>query len=223
MRVGFVGWRGMVGSVLMGRMLEENDFADIEPVFFTTSNVGGQAPNVGKETPALKDAFDIEALRELDAIISCQGGDYTAKVFSDLRSGGWQGYWIDAASSLRMADDAIIVQSWPIQLPRFLILIRKCLKKCAAIYRCQNSERRWRVAYCLTLISSLKMVKAVKNGKPRPKQTRFWAWMASLFLLMEFVYVSARCAVIAKLSQLNSIKIFLSPRSKASLRTQMIG
>lgn len=109
MRVGFVGWRGMVGSVLMGRMLEENDFADIEPVFFTTSNVGGQAPNVGKETPALKDAFDIEALRELDAIISCQGGDYTAKVFSDLRSGGWQGYWIDAASSLRMADDAIIV------------------------------------------------------------------------------------------------------------------
>lgn len=109
MRVGFVGWRGMVGSVLMGRMLEENDFADIEPVFFTTSNVGGEGPKVGKEIPALKDAYDLAELGSLDAIISCQGGDYTGKVFADLRKSGWQGYWIDAASSLRMADDAIIV------------------------------------------------------------------------------------------------------------------
>lgn len=109
MRVGFVGWRGMVGSVLMGRMLEENDFADIEPVFFTTSNVGGQGPNVGKDIPVLKDAYDLAELKTLDAIVSCQGGDYTGKVFGNLRSEGWDGYWIDAASSLRMADDAIIV------------------------------------------------------------------------------------------------------------------
>lgn len=109
MRVGFVGWRGMVGSVLMGRMLEENDFAGIEPVFFTTSNVGGAAPEVGVDVPPLKDAFDINELKSLDAIISCQGGDYTKKVFGDLRGGGWNGYWIDAASSLRMDDDALII------------------------------------------------------------------------------------------------------------------
>ncbi|MFC3122492.1 aspartate-semialdehyde dehydrogenase [Agaribacter flavus] len=109
MKVGFVGWRGMVGSVLMGRMLEENDFVGISPVFFSTSNVGGQAPNVGVDTPALQDAYDLEALSNLDAIISCQGGSYTNKVFADLRDKGWDGYWIDAASSLRMDDDAIIV------------------------------------------------------------------------------------------------------------------
>ena len=109
MKVGFVGWRGMVGSVLMGRMLDENDFDGIEPQFFTTSNVGGQGPDIGRETAPLKDAHDISALAEMDAVISCQGGDYTKAVFADLRASGWQGYWIDAASSLRMADDAIIV------------------------------------------------------------------------------------------------------------------
>ncbi len=109
MRVGFVGWRGMVGSVLMERMLAENDFADIEPIFFTTSNVGGQGPSIGKDIPTLKDARDIAELATLDAIVSCQGGDYTKSVFADLRATGWNGYWIDAASSLRMADDAIIV------------------------------------------------------------------------------------------------------------------
>ncbi len=109
MRVGFVGWRGMVGSVLMERMLAENDFADIEPIFFTTSNVGGQGPAIGKDTPPLKDASDINELSAMDAIVSCQGGDYTKSVFPELRKSGWQGYWIDAASSLRMADDAIIV------------------------------------------------------------------------------------------------------------------
>lgn len=109
MRVGFVGWRGMVGSVLMDRMREENDFATIEPVFFTTSNVGGAAPDVGKDVPALKDAFDVDAFAGLDAVISCQGGDYTTKMFGPLRESGWNGYWIDAASSLRMKDDAIIV------------------------------------------------------------------------------------------------------------------
>ncbi len=109
MQVGFVGWRGMVGSVLMGRMREENDFADIDPVFFTTSNVGGQGPDVGKPVPPLKDAYDIDALKAMDAIISCQGGDYTNAVIDKLRETGWQGYWIDAASSLRMKDNAIIV------------------------------------------------------------------------------------------------------------------
>lgn len=109
MRVGFVGWRGMVGSVLMERMLAENDFADIEPIFFTTSNVGGQGPNIGKDIPTLKDAHSIEELKTLDVILSCQGGDYTKAVFEDLRKAGWDGYWIDAASTLRMNDDAIIV------------------------------------------------------------------------------------------------------------------
>ena len=109
MKVGFVGWRGMVGSVLMGRMLEENDFDGIEPQFFTTSNVGGQGPDIGRDIAPLKDAHDITELAAMDAIISCQGGDYTKAVFADLRASGWQGYWIDAASSLRMSDDAIIV------------------------------------------------------------------------------------------------------------------
>lgn len=107
--VGFVGWRGMVGSVLMERMLAENDFADINPVFFTTSNVGGQGPSIGKEIEPLKDAKSIDELKAMDVIVSCQGGDYTKAVFADLRNAGWDGYWIDAASSLRMADDALIV------------------------------------------------------------------------------------------------------------------
>ncbi len=109
MQVGFVGWRGMVGSVLMGRMQEENDFSSIEPVFFTTSNVGGDGPDVGKPVAPLKDAYDIVELGKLDAIVSCQGGDYTNAVFTKLRESGWQGYWIDAASTLRMNDEAVII------------------------------------------------------------------------------------------------------------------
>ncbi|WP_432694912.1 aspartate-semialdehyde dehydrogenase [Marinobacterium sp. YM272] len=109
-RVGFVGWRGMVGSVLMQRMLEEKDFDHIaEPVFFTTSQVGAAGPNIGKDIPALKDARDIDELKQMDAIVSCQGGDYTTEVFAKLRESGWDGYWIDAASTLRMADDSLIV------------------------------------------------------------------------------------------------------------------
>jgi aspartate-semialdehyde dehydrogenase len=107
--VGFVGWRGMVGSVLMERMLAEKDFADIEPVFFTTSNIGGQGPAIGKTVAPLKDAFAIDELKKLDVIVSCQGGDYTSEVFPKLRQGGWNGYWIDAASSLRMQEDAVII------------------------------------------------------------------------------------------------------------------
>src|SRR5690554_6502855 len=109
-RVGLVGWRGMVGSVLMQRMREENDFADIDPVFFTTSQAGQPAPDVGKEgVPPLQDAFDIETLKTLDVILTCQGGDYTSAVYQKLRDAGWEGYWIDAASSLRMADHSVIV------------------------------------------------------------------------------------------------------------------
>ncbi len=108
-RVGFVGWRGMVGSVLMQRMRDNNDFADIEPVFFTTSQAGQPGPNVGKDVPALKDAKSIDELKAMDVIISCQGGDYTKEIYAPLRAAGWKGYWIDAASALRMKDDAIIV------------------------------------------------------------------------------------------------------------------
>jgi aspartate-semialdehyde dehydrogenase len=108
-RVGLIGWRGMVGSVLMQRMLEERDFDLIEPVFFTTSNVGGQGPAIGKDAAALKDAYSIDELKTLDVILTCQGGDYTNEVFPKLREAGWTGYWIDAASSLRMADDSVIV------------------------------------------------------------------------------------------------------------------
>ncbi|MEN6628895.1 MAG: aspartate-semialdehyde dehydrogenase [Sulfuricella sp.] len=109
MRVGLIGWRGMVGSVLMQRMREERDFDKIEPVFFTTSNAGGKGPDIGKDVPPLKDAKDIAELKAMDAIISCQGGDYTKEVYGDLRAAGWNGYWIDAASTLRMKDDAIII------------------------------------------------------------------------------------------------------------------
>lgn len=109
MKVGFVGWRGMVGSVLMERMQAEGDFKDIEPVFFTTSNVGGAAPAVADNLPALKDAFSVADLKQLDVIVTCQGGDYTNEIFPKLRSEGWDGYWIDAASSLRMDKDSIIV------------------------------------------------------------------------------------------------------------------
>jgi aspartate-semialdehyde dehydrogenase len=109
-RVGFVGWRGMVGSVLMQRMLDERDFDYIdEPVFFTTSQVGEAGPEIGKSIPTLKDAKSIDELKQMDAIISCQGGDYTKEIFPKLREAGWNGYWIDAASSLRMADDALII------------------------------------------------------------------------------------------------------------------
>ena len=108
-KVGFVGWRGMVGSVLMDRMIQENDFADIEPIFFTTSQLGQPGPNVGKDVAPLQDANDIESLAKLDIIVTCQGGDYTKLVYPALRKAGWNGYWVDAASALRMADDALIV------------------------------------------------------------------------------------------------------------------
>ena len=108
-RVGFVGWRGMVGSVLLQRMQAEGDFNHIEPVFFTTSQVGGKGPAIGRETGPLLDASDIGALKALDVVLTCQGSDYTLATYGKLRAAGWQGYWIDAAKTLRMKDGAVIV------------------------------------------------------------------------------------------------------------------
>jgi aspartate-semialdehyde dehydrogenase len=114
--VGLVGWRGMVGSVLMDRMQAEGDFGLIEPVFFSTSNAGGTAPTQAKNETTLKDAHDIAALAKCDIILTAQGGDYTSEVYPKLRAAGWTGHWIDAASTLRMNDDAIIVLD-PVNLP----------------------------------------------------------------------------------------------------------
>ncbi len=108
-RVGLVGWRGMVGSVLMQRMHEERDLEHVEPVFFSTSQVGGRGPDIGREVPALMNAKDVDALKAMDVIITCQGGDYTSEIFPKLRNDGWKGYWIDAASTLRMKNDAVII------------------------------------------------------------------------------------------------------------------
>ncbi|MBE2896001.1 aspartate-semialdehyde dehydrogenase [Pasteurellaceae bacterium HPA106] len=108
--VGFIGWRGMVGSVLMDRMQQEQDFAKLNPVYFTTSQAGQAAPEFGgKQAGTLQDAYDIDALAKLDIIVTCQGGDYTNEVYPKLRAAGWNGYWVDAASALRMEKDAIIV------------------------------------------------------------------------------------------------------------------
>lgn len=122
MKVGFVGWRGMVGSVLMERMTAEGDFDLIESVFFSTSSPGAAAPRLGKGDPVLRDANDIAALKGCDTIITCQGGDYTKAVYPQLRAAGWTGYWVDAASTLRMADDAVLILD-PVNMP----VIRKAL------------------------------------------------------------------------------------------------
>jgi aspartate-semialdehyde dehydrogenase len=114
--VGLVGWRGMVGSVLMDRMQSEGDFELIEPVFFSSSDAGGKAPAQARNQTVLKDAFDIEALKKCDIIISAQGGDYTTEVFPKLRATGWSGHWIDAASTLRMKEDAVIILD-PVNMP----------------------------------------------------------------------------------------------------------
>jgi aspartate-semialdehyde dehydrogenase len=116
MKVGFVGWRGMVGSVLMDRMVAEKDFGLFDSVFFSTSSAGGAAPKVARAEATLKEATDLEALRQCDAIVTCQGGDYTGDVHPKLRAAGWNGYWIDAASSLRMKDHAVIILD-PVNMP----------------------------------------------------------------------------------------------------------
>jgi len=122
--VGLVGWRGMVGSVLMDRMTQEKDFDLIEPVFFSTSDAGGKAPAMAKNETTLKDAKDIAALKKCEIIITCQGGDYTSEVFPLLRAAGWKGHWIDAASTLRMNEDAVIILD-PVNMP----VIKSALSK----------------------------------------------------------------------------------------------
>jgi aspartate-semialdehyde dehydrogenase len=107
--VGIVGWRGMVGSVLTDRMIAEDDFEGFEPLFASTSQAGQRGPEIGKDTPVLKNAFDLEVMKKMDVIVTCQGSDYTKDMYPKLRQAGWDGYWIDAASALRMDDDAIIV------------------------------------------------------------------------------------------------------------------
>jgi aspartate-semialdehyde dehydrogenase len=114
--VGLVGWRGMVGSVLMDRMIQEKDFDLIEPLFFSTSNAGGQAPSMAKNETTMQDAFDIEQLKRCEIILTAQGGDYTSEVFPKLRAAGWNGHWIDAASTLRMEKDAVIILD-PVNMP----------------------------------------------------------------------------------------------------------
>ncbi|MFY8084693.1 MAG: aspartate-semialdehyde dehydrogenase, partial [Rubrivivax sp.] len=114
--VGLVGWRGMVGSVLMDRMQAEGDFELIEPLFFSTSNAGAAAPAMAKNETRLHDAHDIQALKRCEVIITAQGGDFTKAVYAPLRAAGWKGYWIDAAKTLRMNDDAVIVLD-PVNLP----------------------------------------------------------------------------------------------------------
>ena len=114
--VGLVGWRGMVGSVLLDRMQAEGDFALIEPLFFSTSNAGGKAPAQAKNETTLKDAFDLDALKRCDIVVTAQGGDYTTEVFPKLRAAGWNGHWIDAASTLRMKNDAVIILD-PVNMP----------------------------------------------------------------------------------------------------------
>jgi len=124
MKVGIVGWRGMVGSVLMERMTAERDFELFDSVFFSTSNAGGAAPRVARAAPTLKDACDLDALKACDTIVTCQGGDYSNEVFPKLRAAGWNGYWVDAASALRMKDDAVIILD-PVNLP----VIKEALAK----------------------------------------------------------------------------------------------
>jgi aspartate-semialdehyde dehydrogenase len=109
MNVGIIGWRGMVGSVLVQRMREERDFEHIDPVFFSTSQAGAAAPEIGKRAPAVKDARDVAALSANDVLISCQGGDYTTEMYPRLRQSGWDGYWIDAASTMRMTADSVLI------------------------------------------------------------------------------------------------------------------
>jgi len=127
--IGIVGWRGMVGSVLVQRMLEERDFDHVEPVFFSTSQAGGKGPAIGRDTGPVGDAKDLAALKALPVIVSCQGGDYTNEVYPKLRQAGWKGFWIDAASALRMKDDAVIILD-PVNMP----VIQNALAKGAKDY-----------------------------------------------------------------------------------------
>jgi aspartate-semialdehyde dehydrogenase len=173
LRVGMVGWRGMVGSVLMQRMREEKDFAGIETIFFSTSNAGGKAP-AESSAPALKDASNLADLAVCDAIISCQGGEYTTEVYSPLRKSGWKGYWIDAASTLRMADDAVIILD-----PVNLDVIKKGL---------QSGVRAYAGGNCTVSLMLMAIAPLFQNGLVE--------WMTSM------TYQAASGAGAAKMTEL---------------------
>ena len=126
-KVGIIGWRGMVGSVLVQRMRDEGDFALIEPAFFSTSQAGGKGPDIGKPAGAVKDANNITDLAANDILITCQGSDYTTEIYPKLRAAGWSGYWIDAAKTLRMKDDAVIILD-PVNLPVIKSALGKGIK-----------------------------------------------------------------------------------------------
>jgi len=126
-RAGIIGWRGMVGSVLVQRMREERDFDQLEPVFFSTSQAGGKGPDIGKPTEPVRNALDVAELKKLPVLISCQGGDYTNEIYPRLRREGWKGYWIDAASALRMNDDALIILD-PVNMPLIEAAVAKGVK-----------------------------------------------------------------------------------------------
>src|SRR3970040_1267602 len=123
-KVGFIGWRGMVGSVLMERMRAERDFDLIEPAFYSTSQAGGEGPAIGKKAPPVRNARDLESLAAMDVLVSCQGSDYTAQIYPALRAAGWNGYWIEAAKTPRVKDDAVILRD-RVTLP----LIRSALAR----------------------------------------------------------------------------------------------
>ncbi|HEU0199365.1 MAG TPA: aspartate-semialdehyde dehydrogenase, partial [Burkholderiaceae bacterium] len=127
MRVGMVGWRGMVGSLLMERMSAERDFELFDSAFFSTSNAGGAAPQVARAEAKLRDAGNIAELKACDAIVSCQGGDYTNEIYPKLREAGWNGYWVDAASALRMKEDAVIILD-PVNMPVIKDALAKGIK-----------------------------------------------------------------------------------------------
>ncbi|HTD89301.1 MAG TPA: aspartate-semialdehyde dehydrogenase [Burkholderiales bacterium] len=126
-KVGLIGWRGMVGSVLVQRMRDERDFDLVDPAFFSTSQAGGKGPDIGKPVGPIKDAHNIADLKAMDILISCQGSDYTTEIYPKLRAAGWNGYWIDAAKTLRMKDDAVIVLD-PVNLPVIKSAMAKGIK-----------------------------------------------------------------------------------------------
>src|SRR4030095_3085822 len=141
MNVGIIGWRGMVGSVLVQRMRDERDFDLVDPVFFSTSQAGAAAPEIGKRTPSVKDAKDLRELAAMDVLISCQGGEYTADIHPRLRKAGWTGYWIDAARHLRMADDAVIILD-PVNRPVIDRALDRGLKEFRGVVVPLRSHRR---------------------------------------------------------------------------------
>src|SRR6267154_2215566 len=214
-RVGLVGWRGMVGSVLQQRMHAERDFALMEPVFFSTSRVGELGPFIGKETAPLKDAKSVRELAAMDIVVSCQGGDYTNEVFPKLRASGWKGYWIDAASALRMQGDAVIILD-----PVNMQVIKDALVNGVRSYiggNCTVSLMLMGMHGLLKedLVEWVTSVTArvAKNGKVRPKATRSSDVKQTRSRSTASACASAQCVATARRSPSNSGAICRSTKS----------